>query len=208
MRERGICPFARSLARALLRSASGPEVKGSAIRRGIGNYSPERGRASVTFITELSASLGKQCASFNPRFPVPAPRRSSSRERGAIRPASRDLPHSRSLSFSSSRPPPSPTRCTTAYLLLLASPLNGISVLSDGPRAELRPCGSFSLPLPFSPPFSRSLTRSFPRRRVMATFLSCSLSRPFLFRLIAEYIARVHRCALERARSRLQCATK
>lgn len=51
---------------SLLRSASGPEVKGSAIRRGIGNYSPERGRALVTFITELSASLGKQCASFNP----------------------------------------------------------------------------------------------------------------------------------------------
>ena len=53
----------------LLRSASGPEVKGSAIRRGIGNYSPERGRASVTFITELSALLGKQCTPFNPAFP-------------------------------------------------------------------------------------------------------------------------------------------
>lgn len=28
--------------------------------------------------------------------------------------------------------------------LLLASPLNGISVLSDGPRAELRPCASLA----------------------------------------------------------------
>lgn len=84
---------------ALLRSASGPEVKGSAIRRGIGNYSPERGRALVTFITELSASLGKQCASFNPRSPVPLtpahPRtasilfpRTKARSRARLRPAS------------------------------------------------------------------------------------------------------------------------
>lgn len=70
-----IYPLARSLALAPLRSASGPEVKGSAIRCGIGNYSPERGRALLTFITELSASLGKQCASFNPPsfFPSVSP---------------------------------------------------------------------------------------------------------------------------------------
>ncbi|KYQ54265.1 hypothetical protein ALC60_06809, partial [Trachymyrmex zeteki] len=101
---------------ALLRSASGSEVKGSAIRCGIGNYSPERGRALLTFITELSASLGKQCASFNPP-------------------------------------------CTTAYLLL-ASPLNGISVLSDGPRAELRPCTSLGRFLPLSVVARPALTLS------------------------------------------------
>lgn len=106
---------ARSTARpdALLRSASGPEVKGSAIRRGIGNYSPERGRASVTFITELSASLGKQCASFNPRPPLPSHPRTPSCRVDPLPSCvwTRSGPATtsflcRSLSFSLSSPPP------------------------------------------------------------------------------------------------------
>ncbi|KYM78991.1 hypothetical protein ALC53_10545, partial [Atta colombica] len=123
---------------ALLRSASGSEVKGSAIRCGIGNYSPERGRALLTFITELSASLGKQCASFNP--PSFSPSVSPSHN-----------PVQRRSSF---------IECNTTTNLLLVSPLNGISVLSDGPRAELRPCTSLGrfLPLSIVATYSHSLS--------------------------------------------------
>lgn len=106
----------------------------------------------------------------------PVLRRSSSIERKSR--------SSRLLSFSLFRPiSPIPALLsrrhdahTTAYLLL-ASPLNGISVLSDGPRAELRPCTSLA----------RFLLLS-----VVAT-CSHSLSVLFLFRFFAEYIARTER---------------
>ncbi|EZA56968.1 hypothetical protein X777_03152, partial [Ooceraea biroi] len=63
------------------------------------------------------------------------------------------------------------SRSHTRHLVLylpLASPLNGISVLSDGPRAELRPC-TFSLFLSPSafliPAVCRNISRALERHR-------------------------------------------
>ena len=153
--------YARSrvCALALLRSASGPEVKGSAIRRGIGNYSPERGRASVTFITELSALLGKQCTPFNPAFPSslhPTP--------PSIYPfSSSDLNPERSGACFSPRP-----RSTSSNISSPRSLGERDWVLSDGPQAELRPALFLFIPLYPLPPV-RPLNRAFnsaPRRRL------------------------------------------
>lgn len=125
---------------------------------------------------------------FLPLRPAPASqprvsRRSSSIECDGPLPSSRLFDLALFPSFPSSCLPRScpllsSTWCTTAYLLL-ASPLNGIGVLSDGPRAELRPYTTLArfLPAPFC---SRDL-------------LSLFLPALFLFRLFAEYIARTER---------------
>lgn len=69
-----------------------------------------------------------------------------------------------SLPFSRSRPLLS-TGCAAAYLLL-ASPLNGISVLSDGPRAELRPCTSLARFFSSWPPLPRLFSYSGSLRNI------------------------------------------
>jgi len=75
------------------------------------------------------------------------------------------------------------TWCTTAYLLL-ASPLNRISVLSDGPRAELRPyifssslrgCDLLSLSRLFS--YSGSLRNTSQETERVDASLSLSFAR-------------------------------
>lgn len=126
------------------------------------------------------------------------PRRSSSlvrwRDRAQLR---KRLPLSLSF-FLSFLPPPSPAPFRPVFspmhrgvaYLLLASPLNGISVLSDGPRAELRPCASLA---------------RFPLRRPLASSPGPSYSGI----LFAEYIAaRERRCALSSPRPRARASDR
>lgn len=105
-----------------------------------------------------SSPLSCPCTTpFRPLDPLPSDATRSSR-----------LFLSLSLFFSPSprsRPPLSPTGCTTAYLLL-ASPLNGISVLSDGPRAELRSCTSLARFFSPWPPLPRLFSYSGSLRNI------------------------------------------
>lgn len=155
---------------------------------------------------------------FQPSFPCPShPRTPAHRvdplssDEGAIEgPASAGF-LCRSLSFSVFLflpfpliawpfPPRSRRRDTHhgVVYLLLASPLNGISVLSDGPRAELRPCASlarFLLPSLLIPESSL--------REYIARAASADARSPLLPSHSLSLSS-----SLPLARSRLQCTTK
>lgn len=156
---------------------------------------------------------------FQPSFPCPShPRTPAHRvdplssDEGAIEgPALAGFLY-RSLSFSVFLFLPFPPHCLalsapcsrrrdTHYgvvYLLLASPLNGISVLSDGPRAELRPCASlarFLLPSLLIPESSL--------REYIARAASADARSPLLPSHSLSLSS-----SLPLARSRLQCATK